>query len=236
MTTPGLTAVDLGLLPYAPALERQLAEWDALMADRDRPSPRIGTVLALEHHPVITVSHRPTAATNLLASPEHLASLGVAVERTDRGGDITYHGPGQLILYPIVDLNRLGLGIHNYMRLLEETVILTLRDWGVQGRRDPAATGVWVSQPESAVHATADAKISAMGVRVKKWISMHGLSLNVSPNLAHFDLIVPCGLSGRAVTSLERLLPKGVPAMQDVKARCLHHFDTLIRERLAQRP
>lgn len=232
MTTPGLTASDLGLVSYAAALDRQHAEWAALLTDRDGPAPRLGTVLALEHHPVITVSQRPTAAANLLASPEHLAALGVAVERTDRGGDITYHGPGQLILYPILDLNRLGLGIHNYMRLLEETVILTLRDWGVQGQREPAATGVWVSACDDA----APAKIAAMGVRVRKWISMHGLSLNVRPNLAHFDLIVPCGLAGRAVTSLERAIPGGAPTMREVKARCLHHLNTLIGERMAQRP
>jgi len=235
MTTRGLAATDLGVLRYADALTRQHAEWASLFAERDSASPRVGMVLALEHPPVITVSQRPTAASNLLASPDHLASLGVEVERTDRGGDITYHGPGQLILYPIVDLNRLGLGIHGYMRLLEETVILTLRDFGVEGRRDPEATGVWVSTGNPRDHTNADAKVAAMGVRVRKWISMHGLSLNVSPNLEHFGLIVPCGLPGRAVTSLDRLLPGSTPAMHLVKSRCVYHFDALVGALLAQR-
>lgn len=228
LNTQGLAALDLGVIDYPSAFTRQQAELDALLRDRES-SPRIGTILALEHTPVITISNRPGAGDHLLASVDVLAAMGVALERTDRGGDITYHGPGQLILYPIVDLNRLKLGIHDYMRLLEETVIRTLADFGIAGDRDASATGVWVrTSPD-----TPTAKIAAMGVRVRRWASMHGLSLNVNPNLAHFNLIVPCGLAGRPVTSLTMLKPDNTPTMADVKARAISHLDRLIAERVA---
>jgi lipoyl(octanoyl) transferase len=137
---------------------------------------------------------------HLLASREHLDARGVALEETDRGGDITYHGPGQIVCYPILDLNRLNLGLHAYMRMLEESVIVTCREFGVVCVRDPSATGVWTQDANGAPVS----KIAAMGVRVRKWVSMHGLSLNVDPDFGHFDLIVPCGLAGRGVTSLRR--------------------------------
>jgi len=129
------------------------------------------------------------------------------VVETDRGGDITYHGPGQLVAYPILDLNRYGLGLHAYMRLLEQVVIDTVAVWGVVGERDPGATGVWVR----------GRKIAAFGVRVRKWVSMHGLALNVTTILDHFGLVVPCGLVGRGVTSLHGELGARCPAMDDVK-------------------
>lgn len=162
-----------------------------------------GVILLVEHPPVITVSQRPDAAGHLLASREALASLGVEVQATDRGGDVTYHGPGQIVLYPVLDLNAFGLRLHDYMRLLEEAVIRTLAGDGLAAERDATATGVWVRPAEG----EALAKIAAMGVRVRRWISLHGLALNVTVNLQHFNLIVPCGLVGRPVTSLDRLVP-----------------------------
>jgi lipoate-protein ligase B len=149
----------------------------------------------------------------VLFSREVLAARGVAVRETDRGGDVTYHGPGQLVCYPIVDLNRLGLRLHEYMRCLEETVIRTLARFGVEGRRDPGATGVWVADPSDP---TRMAKVSAMGVRVRRWVTMHGLSLNVDPDMAHFGLIVPCGLAGRPVTSLRQMKGDACPSMDRV--------------------
>lgn len=183
-------------MSYSEAYRIQLDHADAVLAARDSGSPEIGRLLIVEHDPVITISRRPGARRHLLASPETLATLGVAVEETDRGGDITYHGPGQLVAYPILDLNRLNLGLHAYMRLLESVIIDSCAHWGIEGTRDPKATGVWVCQNGRT------AKIAAMGVRVRKWVSMHGLSLNVNPDMRHFDLIVPCGLAGRSVTSL----------------------------------
>ena len=156
-------------------------------------------LLLLEHDPaVITVSKRAGADTNLLASPEHLASIGVDLERTDRGGDVTWHGPGQLVAWPIVDLNRFGLGLHAWMRLMEQAVIDTLAEFGIEGFRDDEATGVWVKDDRD----PKGAKICAMGVRVSKWVTLHGLALNVHPDLSQFGLIVPCGLLDRPVTSM----------------------------------
>jgi lipoyl(octanoyl) transferase len=135
------------------------------------------------------------------------------VEETDRGGDITYHGPGQLVAYPILDLNHLNLRLHEYMRLLEGVVIEACATWGVEGHRDEGATGVWVRGEEGQ-----SAKVCAMGVRVRRWVSMHGLAINVSTDLNHFDLIVACGLAGRSVTSLKALLGEAAPGMDEVKS------------------
>ena len=149
---------------------------------------------------------------------------------TDRGGDITYHGPGQLVAYPILDLNLLGLRIHPYMRLLEEVVIRTLAEFGVQAGRDPEATGVWVDplQPTSR-------KIAALGVRLSRWCSMHGLALNVEPDLEHFGLIVPCGLHDRSVTSLRAELGDRCPSLEEVRAVVRREFESQIESAIRDR-
>jgi len=216
---------DLGLIGYDEALAVQRGLLESLIASRDA-APSVGRVLLLEHHPVITVSHRPSATTNVLATPELLARHGVVLAQTDRGGDVTYHGPGQLIAYPILDLNQLNLGLHAYMRLLEESVIRTCADFGLQTTRDPDATGVWTLDADGKPLA----KIAAMGVRVRKWVSMHGLSLNVDPNMAHFGLIVPCGLIGRPVTSLKLELKGACPTMPVVKQRLQANLQQLIAQ------
>lgn len=206
-------------MPYRAAYGRQVAAHERVMvwrdAAREGQSAPVGVVLLVEHDPVITVSRRPGAAGHVLAGAEALRSAGVDVEETDRGGDVTYHGPGQLVAYPILDLNRLGVRLHDYMRLLEDAVIETIAAFGVQGARDAEATGVWVGDGASS------RKIAAMGVRVRRWVTMHGLALNVSPDMEHFGLIVPCGLHGRGVTSLaEEAKPEQHPApeMEAVKA------------------
>jgi lipoyl(octanoyl) transferase len=193
-------------MAYREAYRAQCDHVEEVLAAREAGEPEPGRVLVVEHDPVITVSRRAGAAANLIATPAMLAQQGVAVEETDRGGDITYHGPGQLVVYPILDLNLLNLGLHAYMRLLEDVVIATCAEFRVPAHRDPAATGVWVSPEGIGLEAGGgdSAKICAMGVRVRKWVSMHGLALNVRTNLEHFRLIVPCGLAGRPVTSLER--------------------------------
>jgi lipoyl(octanoyl) transferase len=201
---------DLGRVPYAEALAEQRAVQAAVIAGT---GPM--TVLLLEHDPpVITISRRRGAREHLLASPEALAEAGITVAETDRGGDITYHGPGQLVAYPILDLNHFGLRLHGWMRRLEETVIATVATWGLVADRDPSATGVWVRPGAPG----GGAKLCAMGVRVSRWVTMHGLALNVRPRLEHFGFIVPCGLAGREVTSLERELGEACPSMADVKA------------------
>jgi len=210
---PNLEWVDLGRMPYQPANEVQVAAVDRVLAARDGGSGPHGIIHFVEHDPVITVSRRPEARQHLTATPELLVRFGVEVAETDRGGDITYHGPGQLVVYPIVDLNCLNLGLHAYMRLLEEAAIRTCAAFGVPAMRDPAATGVWTVTPGGLPHA----KLCACGVRVRKWVSMHGLAINVHTNLDHFNLIVPCGLAGRPVTSLKSLLGNNCPSMDAVK-------------------
>ncbi|CAG0954842.1 lipoyl(octanoyl) transferase [Phycisphaerales bacterium] len=208
-------------MAYAPAYDRQVQRVEAVLAARAQsaappePPASAGFLLLVEHDPVVTVSRRPQARQHLIATPELLARHGVSVAETDRGGDITYHGPGQLVVYPILDLNLLNLGLHDYMRLLEGAIIDACAAWGLPTQRDPAATGVWV--PPRATHPRHAAKVCAMGVRVRRWISMHGLALNVATNLEHFDLIVPCGLVGRPVTSLSRELGAACPSMDDAK-------------------
>jgi lipoyl(octanoyl) transferase len=213
-TTPSV--IDLGRVSYSNAYQIQLAHHEEVLAARDSGTPDPGRILLVEHDPVITISRRAGAAAHLLATAAQLERAGVAVAETDRGGDITYHGPGQLVVYPILDLNFYQLGLHAYMRLLEQTVIDTLAGFGVAGERDPTATGVWVRPREGPPDGPA-AKIAAMGVRVRRWVSMHGLSLNVAPDLRHFDLIVPCGLAGRGVTSLEAELAPDCPSMPQAK-------------------
>ncbi|GIW74426.1 MAG: hypothetical protein KatS3mg103_0948 [Phycisphaerales bacterium] len=227
-TVPRL--IDLGTMPYAQALDLQRQRQEELIRSRGQLPPDPGTVYLVEHPPVITLTPRARDAGHVLASERQLAGMGIALHPTDRGGDVTYHGPGQIVAYPIVDLQRLGhqgkpLGLHGYMRLLEQAVIDTIERWGLHGHRDPTATGVWIERPPGP-----PAKIAAMGVRVRRWVTMHGLALNVRCNLDHFATIVPCGLVGRPVTSMLELLGDQAPDTQAVKAVL---GQTLI-ERLAQ--
>jgi lipoyl(octanoyl) transferase len=227
-----LVVEDLGRMAYRPAYEQQVARVESIIAHRTRPDRTLaGFLLLVEHDPVITISRRRGARENLVASPQLLTARGVAVEETDRGGDITYHGPGQLVVYPILDLNLLNLGLHDYMRMLEAAVIDTCADFGLSALRDPGATGVWTS---SRMHAGRLAKICAMGVRVRRWVSMHGLALNVTTNLDHFSLIVPCGLPGRPVTSMEQELGPRCPSMELVKITLTRHLGEHVRRAFVQ--
>ena len=216
---------DLGRLDYDAALAEQRRRQREIIDRRSTTSPRMDLLL-VEHPPVITVSRRPGAAAHLLATPEQLRQRGVQVHETDRGGDITLHAPGQLVVYPILDLNRLGLRLHGYLRWLEDIVIEVLAEVGVPGGRDECATGVWVGTPPEG------RKICAMGVRVSRWVTMHGLALNVHPDLSLFELIVPCGLANRAVTSLaaERV---EVADLEDIKDRMVRAFIRTLQRDLA---
>ncbi len=223
---------DLGRLAYAEALTIQRAVNEAVGEGREPM-----TVLLVEHDPVITVTPRKGAAGHVLLPRERLAALGVDVQETDRGGDVTYHGPGQLVAYPILRMAPLGLNLGRYMRFLEGVVIDTLAAFGVEGERDASATGVWVRDPGRGGEL---AKVCAMGVRVRKNTTMHGLALNVSTDLSHFGLIIPCGLAGRPVTSLRDLLGDAAPTMDEVKAtlvgvltRAVEHAGSEASARLA---
>jgi lipoate-protein ligase B len=175
-----------------------------------------GALVLVEHPAVITIGRRAGAEKHLLASPRMLAAQGVEVVETDRGGDITFHGPGQLVAYPIVPLNAYGLNLHAYMRLLEEAVMRTLAVFGIGGERSEGATGVWTKDPVAGRSADGLAKICALGIKVRRWVSFHGIALNVSTHLPHFTLINPCGLS-RPVTSMREVLGAATPSMEAVK-------------------
>jgi len=208
----------LGRVEYdaALALQQQLVE--------ERRAGRIGdTLLLLEHPPVITLGVKTRGrASNIVASPDALREAGVAVHETGRGGDVTYHGPGQLVGYPIFDLNPDRRDVHRYVRDLEEALILAIRWFGVEGRRVQGLTGVWVG-PEGR-----EEKIAAIGVRISRWITSHGFALNVATDLGHFDLIVPCGISDRGVTSLERVTGRSIQ-MADVEDAVVKGFDFVMQ-------
>lgn len=212
---------DLGRASYDGAYAIQEEANRRVQAERAGAAPGapLGEVLLVEHDPVVTVTKRPGAAEHVLLPEDELARRGVEVRRTDRGGDVTYHGPGQLVAYPILDLKRLGLGVHDYVRTLEGAIIDCLAGFGVNATRDPSATGVW------AEHDGRLAKVAAIGVRVRRWVTMHGLAINVRPDLAHFALIVPCGLHGRPVTSLHEILGDDCPAVDAVKSSLVDALD-----------
>jgi lipoyl(octanoyl) transferase len=215
--TSHLRVLDLGRIGYADALALQRETHERLVDGREQGVPM--TVFLLEHDPpVVTVTKRVGAAEHVLASDALLARHGIERVETDRGGDVTYHGPGQLVAYPILDLQRLGLKVHPYVRWLEQCIIDTLADDGLAGLRDPSATGVWVGSG-----GTPERKIAAIGVRLSRFASMHGFALNVAPDLAHFGLIVPCGLQ-RPVTSLAHELGGRAPSVDAVKRRVADWF------------
>jgi len=191
----------LGRVEYGEALGLQRTLVEA------RRSGKIGdTLLLLEHPPVITLGARSRGArTNVVASGDALDAAGVAVHETGRGGDVTYHGPGQLVGYPILDLRPDRQDVHQYVRDLEEVLIRAIARFGVEGVRVPGLSGVWVGAEGR------EAKVAAIGVRVSRWITSHGFALNVTTDLTHFQLIVPCGIADRGVTSLEHLTGHAVP-------------------------
>jgi lipoyl(octanoyl) transferase len=228
-----LPVIDLGRCPYARAFDIQREHHAEILAARDTDTPIIGRLLLVEHDPVLTITRRLGVTDHLLAGRDRLEQLGIAVEETNRGGDITYHGPGQLVVYPIVDLNALKLRLHDYMRVLEAAVIDSIAGYGIIGERDKDATGVWV-RPGPPFDEKPPAKIAAMGVRVQRWITLHGLALNVRPDLSHFETIIPCGLAGRTVTSLERELGGACPAMEQVKTNLVAALSQRLLERVEQ--
>jgi lipoyl(octanoyl) transferase len=197
----------LGLVDYAAAFRLQ-AEKVA-----QRKAGAIPDTLLLLEHPHVYTLGRNANRENLLAPPDWLAARGVQVFDTDRGGDITYHGPGQLVGYPILDLTQHRRDISWYMRSLEEVLIRAARDFGIEAGRSPGAPGVWVE----------DKKLVAMGVHVSRWITSHGFAFNVSTDLSYFERIVPCGLRGRGVTSLQQLLGRALE-MDSVIERVIEHF------------
>jgi lipoyl(octanoyl) transferase len=218
-----MTAIDvrrLGRIDYQSGLDLQAALVE------DRRAGRIGdTLLLLEHPPVITLGVKTRhGANHIIASEEDLAREGVTVHETGRGGDVTYHGPGQLLGYPVFDLKPDRCDVHRYVRDLEEALIHAVREFGIEGTRVKGLSGVWVG-PEGK-----ERKIAAIGVRISRWITSHGFALNVATDLRHFQLIVPCGIADRGVTSVEGELGRSVP-MAEMEAAVVRGFEAVFRPR-----
>lgn len=202
---PGLQVWLAGRVPYRQALAWQ----ERLLAGRTAAAPDL--LLLLEHPPVVTLGRGETRA-HLRCSPEELAARGIDLVVTSRGGAATYHGPGQLVGYPLIDLNRAGRDLHAYLRRLEEVLIRTLAEFGLRAERCAARTGVWVGPR----------KIASIGVAVRRWVTWHGFALNVSNDLSGFAAIVPCGLNGVQMTSLAGELGRPVAPAELVTALTSH--------------
>lgn len=191
-----LGVVGLGRMTYAEALDlqRTLAQ-KRIDGGLDRD-----LLLLVEHNPVVTLGRGAKDSSMALPSAE-IAARGVELFEVDRGGDVTFHGPGQLVGYPILELPVDRRDVHRYVRDLEDVLIQAVGDFGIAAARIPGLTGIWVG----------DRKLAAIGVRISRWVTSHGFALNVSTDLSHFDLIVPCGIADKGVTSMERLLGRRVP-------------------------
>ena len=207
--------VDLGLVPYAPAceLQRELVE--------ARKANAIPDVLLLCEHPHVITLGRNGKREHLRANDRLLAQMKVEFHATDRGGDITYHGPGQIVGYPILDLAEHRRDIRWYVEQLEETMIRATRDFGIETHRVPGKHGIWVGSANST--AAAQDKLAALGVHLSRWVTSHGFAYNVSTDLRYFDLIVPCGIQDARATSLERILG-GAVETAEAKACLSAHF------------
>lgn len=191
------------------------------IADQDQALQTQHHLLFVEHPPVFTLG-KSGDMNNVLMSEAHLSKLGIDFFKINRGGDITFHGPGQLVGYPILDLEKFYTDIGKYLRNLEEVMLRTLKDYGLHGERSVGETGVWLD-PD---HKGRERKICAIGVRTSRWITMHGFALNVNTDLNYFDMIVPCGIQGKQVTSLQKEL--GAPVdMNKVKQQVKAHFETV---------
>lgn len=182
--------------------------------------------LFVEHPHVYTLG-KSGDVSNLLLNEQQLKDKGATFYKINRGGDITYHGPGQIVGYPILDLDNFFTDIHKYLRFLEETVILTLAEFGLNAERSPGETGVWLG-----VGTPFARKICAMGVRASRWVTMHGFALNVNANLGYFDNIIPCGIRGKSVTSLNVELGLQTVNESEVKHKLLKHFSALFEAEL----
>ncbi len=227
-TSRSVMVCDIGQMDYRPAWAlQQRIQHRLITAKRRTPPETIPHVfLFVEHPPVYTIGKSGNRR-NLLVSEDLLRQRGAEFVEIDRGGDITYHGPGQIVGYPILDLDQFVADIHKYLRLIEQTIIDACASYGVQGERIAGRTGVWINADGTTSPGGEIArKICAMGIRCSRWVTMHGFALNVSTDLNWFSHIVPCGISDGNVTSLEKETGRPVDP-QDVKEKIIHHFANL---------
>jgi lipoyl(octanoyl) transferase len=217
--------VDLGLISYTDGYALQQRVVAA------RKAGAVEDVLLLCEHPHVITLGRNGKRENLLASEHVLRQKGVEFHATNRGGDITYHGPGQIVGYPILNLTNMKTDVHWYVRTLEEAMIRASADFGVTAFRIPGRTGIWVETESK--DGTREEKLAAIGVHISRWVTSHGFAYNVATDLRYFDLIVPCGISDRKATSLEKLLTRSV-SLSEVKPHLVNHLAELFS--LAPRP
>lgn len=218
---------DLGLSTYKPVwdlqhrIQQKLIDEKRAEQKNEFSGTRKDDVLLFVEHPHVYTLGKSGKEAHLLKSVLELKQVEAEFVKIDRGGDITYHGQGQIVGYPILDLDRYFTDIHKYLRFLEEVIIRVCADYGFKAERIEGLTGVWID----------DAKICAFGIRSSRWVTMHGFALNVNTNLEYFDNIVPCGISDKAVTSFEKLLGKPV-SQEEVKQRIVFHFEKVFETRI----
>jgi lipoyl(octanoyl) transferase len=218
-----IEVIDLGLSEYQEAWDFQTTKFDATVSKkiqiRAGESGITENFLIFCEHPHVFTLGKSGKESNLIIPKSDLSKINATYHHINRGGDITYHGPGQLVVYPVLDLENFFTDIHQYMRLLEEVVIRTVAEYGITASRLPGMTGVWLD-PEVPGRSR---KICAMGVRTSRWVTLHGLALNVNTDLNYFGYIVPCGISDKAVTSVQQETGKPVD-INEVKIILLKHF------------
>lgn len=221
----------LGVVNYANAFELQTTLFNEIVAIKSTNLKENLTVttpnylLFVEHPPVYTLG-KSGDINNLLLTKEQLEKRGISFHQSNRGGDITFHGPGQLVGYPILDLTNFKSDIHAYMRILEEVIIATLADYGLKGERSEGETGVWLE-----VGTPFARKICALGVKTSRWVTMHGFALNINTDLGYFDHIIPCGIRGKAVTSLASELNMEIDP-KEVEFKVKKYFERLFEAQL----
>jgi lipoate-protein ligase B len=206
--------IDLGVIDYKKAWDLQRDLWSRRVKG-ELPD----LLLFLEHPHVITLGRRGNRS-YLIASQEVLDAMAIPIYHVERGGDVTYHGPGQLVVYPILDLRGYGYRLIRYVDQLEEVILRTLKDFGMEGKKDSLNRGVWVNGE----------KIASLGVTIKRWVSFHGLALNYKTDLSYFDLIHPCGLVGKKMTSMEKILGEKVPRESLIERIRLHFKEIFLRD------
>ncbi len=225
---PTVNYTDLGLIRYQEAWDTQTLIFEKTIAQKIelRNNPDSSTtpqneLLLCEHPPVYTLG-KSGKMTNLLLSEEDLAAQSIDFHKINRGGDITFHGPGQLVAYPIIDLDQFFTDIHKYLRHLEEAVIKTLAEYGITAGRIAGLTGVWLDGDDAGMAR----KICALGIKCSRWVTMHGLAFNVNTDLAYFDNIIPCGIDDKAVTSMQAELGRRLD-IKEVQDKLLRHLSML---------
>jgi lipoate-protein ligase B len=205
--------IDLGLMDYEKAWELQRQLW------LGRAEGELPNLLLLVEHPHVITLGRRGHRTHLKVSPEILEAMEIPIFHVERGGDITYHGPGQMVAYPILDLKDYGYRLIRYVDQLEEVILHVLRDFGIEGKKDPSNRGIWANGN----------KIASIGVAIKRWVSFHGFALNYETDLKYFDLMDPCGLVGKKMTSMAKILGKKI-RRKELAERIIFHFKEVFKK------